>query len=130
MTDIQKPTTGESKPHATISVTTAHARTPRAKATPAMPPTAVIDVDAGAPETFPTRRAVPMKNSTTMLTGSVKSPGSSTSPVPSVSTTRRPMVQAPAKKNTDISAAAVDLPTTSAPTAGANAGPVEEPPML
>jgi len=113
-----------------ISPITARSRVPVASPSPAMAPTAVIDVDAGTPAKLPTKSAPPIKKRTTMLVSSVNTFPPVTRSSPSVVTTRWPNVPAPMKKNTDISAAAPDLESTSAPTAGPNAGPVVAPPML
>jgi len=51
-------------------------------------------------------------------------------PPPSVLTTRRPMVQAPTKKKIAMSVPAKSFERTPAPTAGPNAGPVVDPPIL
>ena len=65
-----------------------------------------------------------------MLVSTVNTPGSVTRSRPSIVTTRRPMVQAPTTKQTDINAPATTFEMAPAPTAGPKAGPVVDPPML
>jgi len=113
-----------------ISPITARSSDPVASPSPAIAPTAVIDVDAGTPAKFPMNSAPPMKKRTMMLVSSVNTSAPVMRSSPSVVTTRCPRVPAPMKKKIDINAAAPAFEITPAPTAGPNAGPVVAPPML
>ncbi len=96
---------------------------------PTIAPTAVIDVETGTPKKFEINSASPAKKSTTMLAASVNWL-SGTIPSLIVVMTFRPTVHPPTSANAVNSPAAVAFPTIRLPTAGPNATPVEEPPML
>ena len=94
-----------------------------------MAPTAVMEVEAGTPTTFERNRANPMNSSTATVTVGSNAPCGTRSP-PRVWTTSRPNTHPPASAKIVISTAAPTFETVLLPTAGPNATPVEEPPML
>ncbi len=96
---------------------------------PTIAPTAVIDVDAGTPNKFEMSSANPAKKRTMMLVPNVNWLAG-TMPLLIVSMTFLPTVQPPQSAKTVKSVAAPTLPMIRLPTAGPNATPVEEPPML
>jgi len=96
---------------------------------PTIAPTAVIEVDAGTPWRFEIRRARPEKKRTTTLVAGVNT-AASTIWLLIVEMTFRPIVHAPRNAKTVNSAPAVTFLTIRLPTAGPNATPVEDPPIL